>query len=83
MDVTDYCIRVQTAVDRAKPERYSLEDATCWQWYTDTGRASWAVFEAGMGHNDKARRIAEPLAKRYAKELRQVELIEAAAQAEE
>ena len=64
MSPLDYCLRVQQAVQRGRPEPTSPLFEV---WFADSGRAAQAVSLALEGRPVKAMDKAEKLARRYFK----------------
>ncbi len=65
MDVLHICTILDRAVRLAKPEPFDRKDPVHRQWFHNSGQAAVALNSALEGHDEKALKLAAPIAEHY------------------
>ena len=73
MSILEYCKLVDFAVRSAEPRRLDLPNAACEEWFSDAGQAISAVIAATNANDDRALKLAGPLAEKYSSHVSRVE----------
>lgn len=65
MNIWEYCTVVGIAVHSARPKPFDPTEPAGEQWCDDTGQATSALLAATEANDDRALKLAEPLAEKY------------------